>query len=144
MYGRLGRRVSMGLVSDDVSILLPAVVESARAAREAVDALALGEHDEAGFAVRLLVTELVSNSVRHAGLSSADSIAVEVWVEDGLVRGEVTDRGPGFDRPAFDQPPAGVSGRGLYLVDALADQWGVERTIDDQGWVVWFQIELDQ
>jgi len=36
----------------------------------------------------LLVSELVSNSVRHAGLSSADSITLEVWVEDGLVRGD--------------------------------------------------------
>ena len=126
----------------EVSLLLPASVESARAARRAVDTLPLDEHQEAVFNLRLLITELVGNSVRHAGLSSADSITLEVWVEDGLVRGEVTDRGPGFDRPAFDQPPEGISGRGLYLVDALADQWGCERTIDDEGWVVWFQIEL--
>src|SRR6185295_1498031 len=142
MYGPHEERVSVGLVPDEVLVQLPAVVESARAAREAVDALALGEQDETACTLRLLVTELVSNSVRHAGLSSADSITLEVWVEDGLVRGEVTDRGPGFDRPAFDQPPEGISGRGLYLVDALADQWGCERTIDDEGWVVWFQIEL--
>jgi anti-sigma regulatory factor (Ser/Thr protein kinase) len=134
-----------GLMPDEVLTLLPAVVESPRAAREAVDALPLSEQDdEAAFTVRLLVTELVSNSVRHAGLSAADWITVLVWVEDGLVRGEVTDRGPGFDRPSFDQPPNGTSGRGLYLVDALADQWGIERALDDQGWVVWFQIDLDQ
>jgi anti-sigma regulatory factor (Ser/Thr protein kinase) len=144
MYGQHDTRVPVGLVPDEVLILLPAVVESARAAREAVDALPWGEQDEAAFTVRLLVTELVSNSVRHAGLSSADSITLDVWVEDGLVRGEVTDRGPGFDRPSFDQPPDGTFGCGLYLVDALADQWGIERTIDDQEWAVWFQIDLDQ
>src|SRR3712207_9352617 len=49
--------------------------------------------------VRLLVSELVTNSVVHAGLSPDDAITVTVTVQGGLARAEVRDRGPGFEPP---------------------------------------------
>jgi two-component sensor histidine kinase len=128
----------------DVSIELAPVVDSARAARQAVDELPLHEHDEAAFNVRLLVTELVTNSVRHAGLALADTITLGLRVGDGLVRGEVTNRGAGFQRPSFNGPSRGVGGHGLFLVDALADRWGSQPAPDKQGWMVWFEIDIPQ
>ena len=62
----------------EVSLLLPASVESARAARRAVDTLPLDEHQEAVFNLRLLITELIGNSINHAGLSTDDSITLRL------------------------------------------------------------------
>ena len=126
---------------DDVSIQLPPVNDSVRVAREAVDALPLHEHDEAAFNVRLLVAELVGNSVRHAGLGSADSIMLGFRLRDGLLRVEVTDRGPGFHRPSF-KGSATSAGRGLHLVDALADHWGTLPAPHKDGWLIWFELDL--
>lgn len=126
-----------------ISLLLPARVESARAARHAVDKLRFDQHAEAVFNLRLLITELVGNSVRHAGLSSADTIILEIQIRPHQFRAQVTDRGPGFTRPVFDEPPTGSGGRGLYLVDALADRWGAEPTPEHDGWLVWFELDLD-
>ena len=126
----------------EVSLHLPASVDSARAARRAVDKLRFDQHAEAIFNLRLLITELVGNSVRHAGLSSADTIILEIQIRSDQIRAQVTDRGPGFTRPVFDQPPFGTGGRGLYLVDALADRWGAEPTPEHDGWLVWFELDL--
>ena len=126
-----------------MTLRLAATVESVRAARHAVDGIdQLGEYDEAAFNTRLLVTELVGNSVRHAGLDPADIITLDLEIRPRSVRVEVRDPGPGFRRPSFsDEPPIGTSGRGLYLVDALADRWGVSQTPDGEA-RVWFEIDL--
>ena len=127
----------------DLSLELPATVESARAARRAVDTLRFDRHVEAGFNLRLLITELVGNSVRHAGLSSADTIILEIQIGSAQIRVQVTDRGPGFTRPVFDGPPSGTGGRGLCLVDALADRWGAGPTPGHDGWLVWFELDVE-
>jgi len=124
----------------EVSLLLPASVESARAARRAVDTLPLDEHQEAVFNLRLLITELIGNSINHAGLSTDDTITLRLQLRPSLIRAHVTDGGSGFTQPGFDESTAGTSGRGLYLVDALADRWGAEPAPD--GWLVWFEIDL--
>lgn len=126
-----------------MTLRLAATVESVRAARHAVDAIdQLNDHDEAAFNTRLLVTELVGNSVRHAGLEPADIITLDMEIRSRSVRVEVRDPGPGFTRPSFSaDPPIGTSGRGLYLVDALADRWGVSRTPAGEA-RVWFEIDL--
>ena len=106
--------------------------------------LALSEFDEMvdealAFDVRLLVSELVTNSVRHAQIGPEGSIVLKVAVEDAHVRVEVIDSGPGFEPPAQD-PTAEIardSGWGLFFVTQLADRWGVDR---DDG-RVWFEIE---
>ena len=84
--------------------------------------------------VALVVTELVTNSVRHSGTS--DSIDVEVAIDE-QVRIEVSDRGQGFQ-------PGGTDGRdplglGLGIVDRLASEWGVTR---GDRFTVWAQIPV--
>jgi hypothetical protein len=50
----------------------------------------------------------------------------------------VTDHGPGFARVAEHRPgPEDPGGRGLSLVDALADRWGSA----DGGTRVWFEVD---
>src|SRR3954451_23403156 len=53
--------------------------------------------------LRLLVTELLTNSVKHAG-SAEDWIMLDVGIYPKAVRVVVTDRGPGFDPPANPEP----------------------------------------
>jgi anti-sigma regulatory factor (Ser/Thr protein kinase) len=94
----------------------------------------------------LLVTELVTNSVRHAGASGHDHIEVRVDIDDERLRVEVRDEGAGsagaLEPPRRSTlgfaPPEG--GFGLLFVDSLADRWGSER--GPGGTTVWF--ELDQ
>ena len=85
------------------------------------------------FDVRLLVSELVTNSVQHAGVGPDDSIQLKLIVRDNTVRVEVRDNGPSFDAPAQPPPDDADKGWGLFLVEQLADSWGV-------GDGVWFEI----
>jgi anti-sigma regulatory factor (Ser/Thr protein kinase) len=89
------------------------------------------------FDVRLLVSELVTNSVKHAGVSEDDSIMLDVNCPGEIVRVEVRDHGPGFERPSAMPPDDADEGWGLFLVEQLADEWGV----DTERRAVWFQID---
>jgi anti-sigma regulatory factor (Ser/Thr protein kinase) len=82
--------------------------------------------------LRLVVSELVTNSVRHAGLGAGDSIRLSVEVSSDSVRVEVVDGGRGFV-DASEHPPGGL-GWGLPIVDQLADRWGTERTSETKVW----------
>ncbi len=88
------------------------------------------------FDVRLLVSELVTNSVQHAQVAAEDSIVLVVAISDQIVRVEVHDQGPGFTRPVSPPPDDADAGWGLFLVEQLADAWGVS----DGGRGVWFEI----
>ena len=86
------------------------------------------------------MSELVTNSVVHAGLSPDEAITVTVTVQGGLARGEVRDRGPGFEPPKEPAPkPDLAGGWGLYIVNRVADRWGVAKTGSKS---VWFEIDL--
>lgn len=141
-HGRFGVYGSSVSHRTELALRLRATVDSVRTARHAVDGFGpLGSHPDVSFRVRLLITELVANSVRHAGLAKSDRIGLDIEASDVLVRVEVRDGGRGFQPPArFDGPPEGTSGRGLYLVDALADRWGVDR--GDRCTTVWFEVDL--
>ena len=81
----------------------------------------------------LLVSELVTNSVLHAG----SGIRLEIAENGQGVRVDVFDASTSL--PVIGPPdPLAESGRGLHLVDSLADEWGSERLPD--GKVTWFVL----
>jgi anti-sigma regulatory factor (Ser/Thr protein kinase) len=90
--------------------------------------------------VLLLVTELVTNAVRHGGANDNGSLRVEVrrWPE--RVRVEVLDQGTDVTRvrPRLSRGESG--GWGLVLVDRIAARWGVGRGASRT--CVWFEIEF--
>jgi len=89
--------------------------------------------------VRLVVSELVTNSILHAGLSPDDQISLTVAVSAGSVRGRVCDPGLGFRVPSKFGPRSDFSGGwGLPIVDKISDRWGVER---NRHACVWFEID---
>jgi anti-sigma regulatory factor (Ser/Thr protein kinase) len=90
----------------------------------------------------LLVSELVTNCVRHAGLPSEASIEFSVRASPEVLMVEVADSGRGFDdvatRPRAVAGSVSPSGWGLFLVDQIADRWGAVHM--DGETRVWFEL----
>jgi anti-sigma regulatory factor (Ser/Thr protein kinase) len=115
----------------------PAVRGSVPSARRFVAGAVADVPPEVSAAVALIATELASNSVQHA--SSAFAIRVEQLPD--RIRIEVEDDGAG--QPVLGSPdPGATSGRGLQIVSALADGWGVIPRDRAEGKTVWVTIAL--
>ncbi|HMC51633.1 MAG TPA: ATP-binding protein [Acidimicrobiales bacterium] len=113
-------------------------IRSAGAARRwvrgVIEAWALPAADEVG---PLLVSEVVSNAVRHA--NSDVRLIVDLRDDRRLVV-EAWDRGPG--RPVLRRPARwDESGRGLQLLDTLSTRWGW--TFARGAKCVWFELATD-
>ena len=105
-------------------------------ARHAFDGLGAELGDPLHMTVVLLVSELVTNSVRHSKVANG---VIELLASIGpeLVRVEVSDDGEGFDLPPIAHHDA-ETGRGLELVQELADRWGRPTGLRTS---VWFEID---
>ncbi|MFF0017298.1 ATP-binding protein [Streptomyces sp. NPDC005374] len=87
--------------------------------------------------VLLCVSELATNALLHGVPPSRCFQLALTLATDGVLRVEVHDSGPGEIHPAH--PSVGAErGRGLLLVAALADDWGVRER--DPGKVVWCEF----
>ncbi len=116
---------------------LPPTEQAPAAARRSLDRLH-GQLDPEGLeTMRLLVSELVTNSVRHARIEDG-LINVSVQENPRALRVAVTDPGVGFDKRPGRPQPGDHAGWGLHLVEQLADRWGVSR---DGETMVWFEID---
>jgi anti-anti-sigma factor len=106
--------------------------------REALD----GRLDDADIAtVVLLTSELVTNAVIHPDAPEDRNMALRLWVYDAGIRVEVEDPGDGFD-PKNRSSSSRHGGRGLFLVERCALNWGARRTENEQGgrFCVWFEF----
>lgn len=110
----------------------PSAPGAARSALEAPLARSLDEQRCEDALV--LLSELVMNSVVHAGASRSRPVEVELGIADRRVRVEVLDRGPGFDPAAA--PRRG--GFGMVLLDRMTDRWGASRGRSRT--CVWFEL----
>jgi anti-sigma regulatory factor (Ser/Thr protein kinase) len=121
---------------------IAATPEAPTRARRWLDEIpALRGLGQVAFDVRLLTTELVSNSVRHAGLGETDTITLMLELSDTRIRVEVRDPGRGFAFPVRPQKLTAEGGRGLQIVAAIAHRWGVERSVPI---AVWFEIDIER
>lgn len=108
-----GARVARGIVASEC--------EDADTGTEATDSAVL------------LTSELVTNALEHG----RGSVSLTVDAGKLHVRVEVTDDEP--EPPTLiDADPEAESGRGMFIVDALASSWGIEEKTD--GKVVWFEL----
>jgi len=82
----------------------------------------------------LLVSELVTNSVRHSGAVPGERVQIAVERRDGTIHVDVQDNGPGFDRHGLTPGP-----HGLQVVESAADRWGIERSGPT---TVWFEFDV--
>ena len=125
-----------------IDLRLAARAESVPHARHALDDLAGLASPASLEDARLLVSELVTNSIRHGELSTAEDIWLQADLEGDTLHVEVRDPGSGFElQPRIAGKDDRDSGWGLYLVGLLAERWGVNA---DGSTLVWFDIPLRQ
>jgi anti-sigma regulatory factor (Ser/Thr protein kinase) len=134
-----------------VDLRLPPELTAPARARYAVDSLEERFDGETVFKLRLLLSELVTNSLKHARLGPDDLIGVRVVCEPRALRVEVLDIGLGLPPPErgsagggwrYEQAwpdPDWPGGWGLGLVESLSDRWGV---VQNGGTTVWFEVTL--
>jgi len=103
-------------------------------ARRAVEQFAATLDPELVPDVKLLVSELVTNSVKYGG---EGELHLQMRSDgERHIRVEVVDQGSGFVPVARDRPATEAGGWGLHLVEALTDRWGVHEGSTH----VWFEV----
>lgn len=111
----------------------PASVREARAeVRKQLEGWGLAEHTDLVDTAELLVSELATNALLH----SASRFRLTLSAAHGVLRCEVADTGR--RTPQVLQAGGAESGRGMFLVDALARRWGCHQ--DGPGKTVWFEL----
>ena len=124
---------------------LPATAEAAPEARQWAGsrlAALLGEEDlEIVEIVEILVTELVTNAVVHAGIGADDSIVLHMALAPERVRVEVCDGGAGFSAGELERRRSEPGGYGLLMVDRACSRWGIA---SDEGNCVWFELDRER
>jgi anti-sigma regulatory factor (Ser/Thr protein kinase) len=135
------RTPSVRSASQTMSMGLPAVAESVKVARDFAQSVLLSwglvaMYDE----VRLVVSELVTNALRHAGEYPVERydnapIRLSLLRTGGRLTCAVTD--PGDQIPVRGEPDrVSQGGRGLHLVEAFSDSWNWA-PLSSHGKVVW-------
>jgi anti-sigma regulatory factor (Ser/Thr protein kinase) len=127
-------------VADDqmfVMDLQPDRENVSRARTFAVEHSASVGTDETTDVVELLVSELVTNAILHAGTK----ISLRLSYDDGLFRVGVRDASTAEARRRHCGKGA-TTGRGLELIEALASAWGVDS--DAHGKTVWFTLRVEE
>jgi anti-sigma regulatory factor (Ser/Thr protein kinase) len=81
----------------------------------------------------VVISELVTNASVHG----RGEVVLRLQLDDQMIRGEVIDQGAGFEHEVRARGPEDVSGRGLFLVDALTSRWGIHEGTTH----VWFETE---
>lgn len=122
-------------MEETLNLRLAADSKAPAKARHALDGMQ-GTLAGARLDVQLLVSELVTNSIRHGGGSAVEVVATAA---PEMVRVEVADDGPGFD-PVEAQADREIGGYGLKLVDKLSNRWGIANIPRAR---VWFEIYRD-
>ena len=105
-------------------------------ARRAVEQLGDQIDEDIRPDVMLLVSELITNSVKYGG---EGPVRLEVSASDERIRAEIVDQGVGFEPVERDGDLDRVGGWGLHLVEQLTSQWGTYEGSTH----VWFEIDLD-
>jgi len=113
------------------------VPEARRYVGEAVEQVPGG----LGPTAELLVSELATNAVRHAGTGDF-VVEVQAFPEEGRLWIGVSDDGGGL--PVMRAPSLTAEhGRGMHLVSALADRWGARRRRYTTAKTVWFELHFE-
>src|SRR5690349_4402257 len=108
-------------VGNSVTLELERNADAPGAARGALDAIDHGLDYEREYAVKLLMSELVSNAVKYGG---EGTVLVEIESTPSCVRVEVDDQGPAFIPVRRESELDVPGGWGFVLVDELASRWG--------------------
>jgi anti-sigma regulatory factor (Ser/Thr protein kinase) len=131
-------------VTEASVLLLPFTASSVGVARRRLvsDLLKAGIYGSAVSDAALVISELLSNALRHAAPLPGSSIRVAWRLDAGSVRVSVSDGGgPTLPEPG-QATQAATGGRGLRIVERLSRRWGTRS--DDEGMTVWAEVEVPQ
>jgi anti-sigma regulatory factor (Ser/Thr protein kinase) len=131
-------------VTEASVLLLPFAAASVGVARRRLvsDLIEAGIYGTAVTDAALVLSELLSNALRHATPLSGSGLRVAWRLEPGSVRVSVSDGG-GQTRPELGEPnPSTTGGRGLRIVERLSLCWGMFS--DDDGTTVWADVPVGQ
>jgi anti-sigma regulatory factor (Ser/Thr protein kinase) len=117
--------------------VLPAEPASAGVLRRQLRALLVSLPPAQLDDVVLTASEVVANAVLHG----AGPVTVWIWPGRHGLRVEVTDNGGGTPQLTQASDPRDEGGRGLFIVEEVADRWGVIPSQQGQGKTVWFEID---
>jgi anti-sigma regulatory factor (Ser/Thr protein kinase) len=118
---------------------LPGGADAPARVRQALERELGGDLDADGlYSLRLLASEIVTNSVVHSGLDADGSVTVSVARRRSRVRVELRDSVTRVTPAPREPDRRGGGGFGLHLVDLLAASWGVER---GERVCVWFELD---
>ncbi len=120
----------------EIESRLPQEPTSVAKARRALEPLKRRLDPDTFETLRLLVSELVINSVLHGRADHSAEMALAVHASRETIRVEVADAGQGFEASPRAELQDNGSGWGLHLVETLSDRWGTER----DGHMVWFEL----
>jgi anti-sigma regulatory factor (Ser/Thr protein kinase) len=136
LFGQGSPSTDSGDAYAQLTVTVPASPEAGSALRRAIRSLDRYYGPRTAEDLDLLVTELATNGVKHAQISSGGNrITLDARVDPHVLRVEVRDRGEGFEpRPRLERPEPG--GWGLVLVEGIAERWGVKRDPS----AVWFEL----
>ncbi len=140
MSMRAPRHASASRGGQLLDVRVPAAPKAVSQVRQALADLGLPSVllDDA----RLLTSELVTNSIEHAGLRPADQVRIRANWSGTRLRVDVDDggkvAGPHGLAGSIKPAPGAESGWGLYLVDRLANRWGTSSGR------YWFELEVEQ
>jgi anti-sigma regulatory factor (Ser/Thr protein kinase) len=127
--------MGQGAQSASLSVELPRTPEAAFLARRALDDLEGTLGPDVLPDARLLVSELVTNSVKYGG---EGPVRLEVQASGRSLRAEIIDQGVGFTPKVRDDDLDRVGGWGLHLTEHLTSRWGTYEGSTH----VWFEIDL--
>ncbi len=122
-------------MSATLSVELPRTQQAPFLARRALDDLDGRLDSEVLPDVRLLVSELITNSVKYGG---EGPVRLEVNASQESLRAEIIDQGVGFTPVTRDGDLDRVGGWGLHLTEQLTSRWGTYEGSTH----VWFEIDL--
>jgi anti-sigma regulatory factor (Ser/Thr protein kinase) len=116
----------------------PSACHSVVTARRELERLLWALDQEEFHTLSLLVSELVSNSVKHSGTRKGGVIRMDIVLTRDTARVEVRDEGRGF-RPMRRTPESPLDSHwGLHLLERMAARWGVDGGAHT---LVWFELD---
>lgn len=118
-------------------VLLPHAPSSVATVRRRLhaDLCATGVHDDIADDASVVISELISNALRHARPLPTGDIRVSWSRDDDLIHLAVSDGGAMTEPRRARATLSSLGGRGLGIVEALADGWGVRH--EEEGTTVW-------
>jgi anti-sigma regulatory factor (Ser/Thr protein kinase) len=127
-------------VSPSAIVLLPYTPSSVAVARRRLvsELAAAGIYETSVGDAALVISELLSNAIRHAAPLPGAQVRVTWTLDHDALRIGVSDAGDGPLPHVAEPAPGAPGGRGLGIVESLSDRWGVSR--EDGETTVWAQL----